>query len=91
MKDFRRVLGLLNDELADKEWLIGGKCSAADLSYVPFQSRVAAIMGADAPDMDVEFPKVEGWFKRMVGRGTVGKVLRERDEALRVLAGRQGK
>jgi len=50
VNDFRRVLQVLNDELADKTWLVGGKCSAADLSYVPFHGRMDFIMGKDKPD-----------------------------------------
>lgn len=50
VKDFRRVLGVLDDELADKQWLVGGKCSAADLSYVPFHGRMDFILGKEKPD-----------------------------------------
>lgn len=38
------LLRVLDDErtneLAGKEWLVGGKCSAAYLSYVPFHSKL---------------------------------------------------
>ena len=77
---------MLNDELADKQWLVGDKCSAADLSYVPFQSRIDALMGNDRPDMAGEYPHVDAWYKRMLGRASVQKVLGDRDEALKRLA-----
>ena len=44
VKDVRHVFKVLNDELADKQWLVGDKCSAADLSYVSFHTRLDAIM-----------------------------------------------
>lgn len=86
VENFRRVLRVLDDELADKEWLVGGRCSAADLSYVPFHSKLDFIMRGAAPDVEGEFPNVDAWFKRMVGRDAVRKVLRERDEATRDLS-----
>jgi len=82
---FRHILHVLDEELADKEWLVGGKCSAADLSFFSFQSRVGFIMGGDAPDFERELVHVGGWYGRMKGRGAVGKVLREHREVLRGL------
>ena len=86
VKNFRRVLQVLNDELANKEWLIGDKCSAADLSYVPFHSKLDFIMREAAPDVERDFPNVDAWYKRMLQRGTVQKVLNDRDEATKKLS-----
>lgn len=77
IKDFRRILKLLNDELTEKEWLVGNKCSAADLSFVSFHSRIDFIMRDDAPRMEVEYPQVDAWYKRMTQRATVKKVLED--------------
>lgn len=76
---------VLNEELAHKEWLVGGKCSAADLNFFSFQSRIAFIMKDDAPDMEREYPHVEAWYERMLQRGSVKKVLRDHQEVLRSL------
>lgn len=86
VKDLRRVLQVLNDELADKEWLVGGKCSAADLSYVPFHSKLDFIMRDAAPDVEKEFPNVYAWYKRMLQRDAVQKMLTARDEATKTLS-----
>lgn len=86
VKNFRRVLQVLNDELANKEWLIGDKCSAADLSYVPFHSKLEFIMREAAPDVERDFPNVDAWYKRMLQRGTVQKILNDRDEATKKLS-----
>ena len=90
VKDFRRILQVLNDELADKEWLVGDKCSAADLSYVAFHSKLDFIMTEAAPDVKKDFPNVDAWYKRMLQRGTVQKVLDDRDEATKKLSDRDG-
>ena len=81
--DFRRILKLLDQELKQREWLVGDKCSAADLSFVPFHSRLGFIMGQDCPNVEKEFPHVERWYQRMLEREAVKKVRREHDESLK--------
>ncbi len=56
-------------------WLVGGKCSAADLSFFSFQSRIGFIMREDTPDLSKEYPNVEKWYQRMLERECVKKVL----------------
>ena len=86
VKNVRRVLQVLNDELADKEWLVGGKCSAADLSYVPFHSGLDFIMREAAPDVEKDFPNVDAWYKRMLERDAVQKILKDRADILKNLS-----
>ncbi|KAK4691531.1 glutathione S-transferase, partial [Lecanoromycetidae sp. Uapishka_2] len=81
--DFRRVLRVLDDELMGKEWLVGGKCSAADLSYAPFHGRMGFIMGVDGPDVEAEFPNVDAWYKRMLARPSVQKAEDGRNAAFK--------
>ena len=80
---FRHVMKVLNDELEGKEWLVGGKCSAADLSFVSFQSRIGFILRDDVPDMEKEYPRVDAWYKRMAQRQTVKKVTGEHVDTLK--------
>ena len=88
VKEFRRVLQVLDGELADgkKEWLVGGKCSVADLSYVSFHSKIAFIMRDDVPDVDKEYPNVAAWYERMKERSAVKKVLQDQDQSLKDIA-----
>lgn len=88
VKEFRRILQVLDDELAEKQWLVGGKCSAADLSYVSFHSRIDFIMRDDAPDVAKEFPNVDTWYKRMGERAAVKKVLADHEQAFKDIAAR---
>ncbi|KAL8784485.1 MAG: hypothetical protein Q9195_009032 [Heterodermia aff. obscurata] len=81
--DFRRVLQVLDDHLEGRQWLVGDKCSAADLSFVSFHSRLGFIMREDVPDVEKEFPSVDAWYKRMLEREAVKKVMREHDESLK--------
>lgn len=82
VKQFRHVLQVLDGELAGKRWLVGDKCSSADLSYVPFHSRMEFIVREDKPDMEREYPNVDAWYNRMIQRGPVQKVLEDHQVAL---------
>lgn len=35
-KEMLRVLGVLESVLSKQEWLVGGKCTVADLSFIPY-------------------------------------------------------
>ena len=85
IKDFHRVLKVLDDELGEKGgWLVGGKCSAADLCFVPFHSRMDFIMAAERPhDMSEQYPNVDAWYKQMVQRAPVKKVMEDHRTALK--------
>ena len=83
IKEFRHVLEILENELKDKEWLVGGKYSAADLSFVAFHRAIPFIFGDDAPDIGKDYPHVDRWFKKMSEREMVVKVNGERDEAMK--------
>ena len=35
-KEIVRVLGVLESVLSKQEWLVGGKCTIADISFIPY-------------------------------------------------------
>jgi glutathione S-transferase len=53
--EIRRVLGVLDSVLSKQEFLVGGKATIADLSFVPWNYAVPKILGEDF-DFDREFP-----------------------------------
>ena len=90
-----RVLGVLEGALqgGNEGWLVGGRCSAADLVFVPYMWSTGVILGEDMPDLAGRFPGVDGWVKRMGERKEVVRVKEERDKALKasIAAAAQGK
>ena len=42
-KETIRVIGVLDSVLAQREWLVGGKCSVADMSFITW-NRAALVM-----------------------------------------------
>lgn len=71
------MLRVLEDVLAKQEWLVGGKATIADLSFIPW-NYFAVITIVDSLDFDAEFPATAAWHKKLVGRPAVKKVCYQR-------------
>jgi len=63
----RRLLGVLNQELSDKEYLIG-EYTIADIATVPWVNGLSAGYGAGDVLPLAEFPHVQAWVERIVER-----------------------
>lgn len=79
VKEIHRVSKVLDKWLEKREWLVGDKCTYADLAFIPWQTTVPFATG-DAFDPVKEFPNVHAWMERMKGRPAVSKILQEADE-----------
>ncbi|KAJ4185054.1 glutathione S- transferase, nitrogen catabolite repression regulator [Fusarium falciforme] len=79
VREIHRVNSVLERALGDKEWLVGDKCTLADLSFVAWQ-RWAPRFGGE--DLYEKFPKVGAWMKRMEARPTVQKVYEDQNKAV---------
>ncbi|KAJ5100130.1 hypothetical protein N7532_007131 [Penicillium argentinense] len=77
--EIHRVCSVLESVLKDCEWLVGDKCTYADLAFVAWQ-RWAPKFGGE--DIYEKFPHVEDWMKRMEVRPTVKKVYADQDRAI---------
>lgn len=66
----KRVLSVLEGVLSGKEWLVGDKCTFADLSFVPWNDRMDAILMITNPTEDKfeGYPNVKLWHERMIAR-----------------------
>ncbi|MCJ1310613.1 glutathione S- transferase, nitrogen catabolite repression regulator [Agyrium rufum] len=72
------VLSVLESELQGKEYLVGGKCSAADLVFVPYLQSMSRILGEDSPDLAEKYPLVNTWYEKLLTRESVKAVGEER-------------
>ena len=52
-----RVFGVLDSVLAGRAWLVGGKCTIADLSFIPW-NRAAIMVPLKDVDVAKEYPNV---------------------------------
>ncbi|HYQ02973.1 MAG TPA: glutathione S-transferase N-terminal domain-containing protein [Polyangiaceae bacterium] len=63
----KRLLGVLNHELSDKEYLIG-EYTIADIATAPWVNGLAANYGAGDVLPLSEFPHVKSWLERIISR-----------------------
>ena len=65
----RRVLGALGDLADEGQWLCGGMLTLADLYAAPMICYFR--MAREGREMLAEFPRLEGWWRRMAARPSV--------------------
>ncbi|KZT11323.1 glutathione S-transferase [Laetiporus sulphureus 93-53] len=80
-KEIIRVLGVLESVLSKQEWLVGGKCTIADLSFVIWNHVAVTSLAVDYNEFDFEkdFPAVHRWHSAMCSRESVCNALSLRD------------
>lgn len=79
--EMRRVTGVLDSVLENREWLVGDKCSYVDLCFMPWQ-RWAPKYATDAENLDRDFPHAAAWFEKLSERPSVKKVFADQDRAI---------
>lgn len=76
--EVKRVAGILNNVLSQKEWLVGDKCTYADLVFFPWNMQIAFFMGSREGEYawDPEaFPHLTKWHSAVLARPSVQKVM----------------
>ena len=81
VNEIKRVTGVLNRALEGQAWLVGGKFSFADLSFVMWYNSAVPRITGDAIDLGREFPNVNAWLERMRLRPAVKKVVQDKAAA----------
>ncbi|KAL9627522.1 MAG: hypothetical protein Q9204_006506 [Flavoplaca sp. TL-2023a] len=80
--EVKRVLGVLEKSLHNKQWLVGDKCTYADLSFVTWNDRMDIVLGVPDSKPLKEFPNVEAWHNRMISRGSFRKAMEIREKLM---------
>ncbi|KAI9731144.1 MAG: glutathione S- transferase, nitrogen catabolite repression regulator [Cirrosporium novae-zelandiae] len=77
MKEVKRVVAVLDGILKDKEWLVGDKCTYADLAFIPWNQIIPLIFTEETEVFDIkaEYPAYHAWMERMFARPAVKKIL----------------
>ena len=80
--EIKRVTMVLNNALKGKEYLVGDKCTYADLSFVTWAVIAPFAMGEDHKlDLKSEYPAYASWMDRLMARPAVKKVLADKQKA----------
>ncbi|KAI0132324.1 glutathione S-transferase [Xylariales sp. AK1849] len=76
-----RVIGVLDDILKDKEYLVGDKCTYADISFIAWES-VLRMLFANELERFKAFPNYSAWYERITARPAIQKAFKLREEAM---------
>jgi len=78
-KEIKRVTGVLDAALAGRDWLVGDKCTYADLAFVMWNTQVAFVMAAGTATDEkwdvADFPNFKRWQEAMLARESLKRVL----------------
>ncbi|KAH7420180.1 glutathione S-transferase II [Cadophora sp. MPI-SDFR-AT-0126] len=75
-----RILRILNDALEGKSWLVGDKCTYADLSFFMWNFILAIVMKCEGESPFDAYPNVKAWHERIADREAVKKVVEIKQE-----------
>lgn len=81
VNEIRRVSGVLDRALKDKEFLVGGKFSYTDAAFVTWYAVVPLF--ADRINLETDFPLLNAWLKRIKTRPAIAKILHDREAAMK--------
>jgi glutathione S-transferase len=75
---------VLNATLEGKEYLVGNKCTAADLAFMTWGAMVPMLLGDSFPSVKfaVTHPNSHAWIRRMMARESVQKVFADKKKAM---------
>ncbi|KAF4980368.1 hypothetical protein FZEAL_3598 [Fusarium zealandicum] len=82
--EMSRINSVLDRVLKERDWLVGDKCSYADLSFVAWQRWAPDFMGEGLYE---KYPHVGAWWKRMNERPAVQKVMTDQDKGIAEVKG----
>ncbi|MCJ1393164.1 hypothetical protein MMC18_006036, partial [Xylographa bjoerkii] len=78
-KEIKRVISVLDASLVGRDWLVGDKCTYADLAFVMWNTQIDFVMAAGTATDEkwdvAEFPNFKRWQEAMLGRESLKRVL----------------
>lgn len=86
VKEAERVISVLDTHLqkqgGDAPYLVGDKCTYADLAFVTWHNIVPYLTSGDKKiDIEGKYPKYDGWMKRLLERPAVKKMMADKAKA----------
>jgi glutathione S-transferase len=81
INEVRRVTGVLDKYLQNREYLFGDKFTYVDAAFVPWYQIIPGITG-DAIDLEKDFPNVDAWLKRLHALPAIAKGLKDQEAAM---------
>lgn len=81
--EIKRVIGVLDAHLKRNGtgWLVGDKCTYADLAFVPWDMMLGFLMGDEAQKVMDAAPDFKKWHEALMARPAVAKVAKDKAAA----------
>jgi len=79
--EIKRVTMVLDNALEGKEYLVGDKCTYADLSFITWAVLAPFALGEHKVHFEKEHPDYHAWMERLMARPTVRMVLQDKQKA----------
>ncbi|KAJ5266834.1 glutathione S-transferase [Penicillium angulare] len=76
--EIKRIAGVLDSVLSQRDWLVGDKCTYADLVFVTWNMQITFVMGSRTGEHawnPEDFPHFTRWQNAMVARPAVQKMV----------------
>ena len=73
---------VLNTALEGKEYLVGDKCTYADLSFVTWATLAPFAIGSQHKIEWEKYPNYNKWLERLTSRPAVKKVMEDKQKAM---------
>ncbi|KZF23494.1 glutathione S-transferase Ure2-like protein [Xylona heveae TC161] len=80
--EIQRVLGVLDHALEGKQYLVGEKCTYADISFVSWNSLLPWLLTGVEVDIAKKFPNYHAWNERVTNRPAVQKTIEVKKVAM---------
>ena len=72
---------VLNAWLEGKEYLVGDKCTYADLSFITWYAGLPMILEGQGADLAKQYPNWHSWMEKLNARPAVKRVLQDKADA----------
>lgn len=73
-----RVFDVLNRALEGRDYLVGDKCTYADISFIPWNAQIQGLKGdLEASELEKKYPNFARWHNACTARKAVKEVLEE--------------
>ena len=82
MREIERVRGVLDKYLEGRSWLVGDKCTVADLSWAMWENVVELVLQMRGTKFETEYPNYDRWWASLKDRKTVKKAIEMRAKGI---------
>lgn len=79
--EVRRVTQVLDKVLSTREYLVGDKCTYADLAFLPWYGALPYLFAGEEIDFQKDYPNHGAWIKKLQDRPAVKETFEEKAAA----------